>query len=235
MRLVLIFLAACAHAAPADHEAVLRRQTQELLDAIAVGDKPVWDRHLDPRVTYVSEAGDIETRASLLAQLDPLPAGVTGRLVVTKLTVQRFGDTAIVVHTDDESVDYFDHPLSARYLTLAVWRLTGGAWRLIGTQVHAVLVDPPAIALPDLVQYTGTYRLTPEITYTVRKDGDHLVGERTGRPAVTLAAEACDVFFVPGQPRSRKVFLRDARDAITGFADRRDGHDVIWRRDQLRP
>lgn len=235
MRFVLIFLAACAHGPPADHETVLRRQTQELLDAVAVGDKPVWDRHLDPRVTYVTEAGDIETKASLLAQLDPLPAGITGKLVVAKLTVQRFGDTAIVAHTDDESVDYFGHPLSARYLTFAVWRLAGGAWRLIGTQVHAALVDPPAIALPDLEQYAGTYRLTPEITYTIRKDGDHLVGERTGRPAVTLAAEARDVFFVPGQPRSRKVFLRDAKGAITGFADRREGRDVIWRRDQPRP
>ena len=231
MRFAIVLLAACAHAAPVNHEAVLRRQTQELLDAIAIGDKAVWERHLDPHVVYVSEAGDIETKASLLAQLDPLPPGITGRLAIATLRVRRFGDTAIVTHVDDEAVDYFGHPLAARYITLATWRLAGGRWRLIGTQVHAALQDPPAITLPDLDQYAGTYRLTPGIAYTIHRDGDHLVGERTGRSPATLAAEARDVFFVPGQPRSRKIFLRDAHGAITGFADRREGRDIIWRRD----
>ena len=229
MRFAWLFLVACAHA-QVDHEAVLCRQTQALLDAIAVGDKAVWDRHVDPRVTYVSEAGEIETKASLLAQLDPLPAGITGKLAIAKLSVQRFGDTAIVVDTDDESVGYFGQPISAKYLSLSVWRLAGGKWRMIARQVHAALQDPPAITLPDLDQYTGTYHLTPEITYSIKRDGDHLVGDRTGRPPAVLAAEARDVFFIAGQPRSRKIFQRDAQGNITGFVDRREARDILWKR-----
>jgi hypothetical protein len=43
-----------------------------------------------------------------------------------------------------------------------------------------------------------------------------------------LKAEAPDVFFVPGQPRVRKIFLRDASGHVTGFVDRREGRDVKW-------
>jgi hypothetical protein len=47
---------------------------------------------------------------------------------------------------------------------------------------------------------------------------------------VTYLPEVRDVFFVAGQPRTRRVFLRDAAGRITGFADRREGEDVRWRR-----
>ena len=72
--------------------------------------------------------------------------------------------------------------------------------------------------------------MTSDITYTIARDGDHLVGTRTGKPPQVLAIEARDVLFVPGQPRSRKILLRDASGKIDRLADRREGRDVIWRR-----
>ncbi len=230
MRFALLFLVACAHA-PVDHEAVLRRQTQELLDAVGAGNKAIWDRYLDPRVRFVSEAGEVETKETLLAQIEPLPAGIDGRLVAGPIAIQRFGDTAIIVETDDEALRYFGQAIAARYFALSVWHLADGRWRLIGRQVHAALQDPPEITLPDLAPYAGTYQLAANIAYTIRVEGDHLVGQRPGRPAVVLAAEAPDVFFVRGQPRTRKVFLRDARGVITGFADRREARDIVWTRE----
>lgn len=74
------------------------------------------------------------------------------------------------------------------------------------------------------------YRLTPGITYAIRRDGRRLVGQRTGCEQQELHVEATDVLFVKGQPRSRKVMLRDEQDRIVGFADRREGHDIVWRR-----
>ncbi|HEX7842382.1 MAG TPA: hypothetical protein VF469_33145 [Kofleriaceae bacterium] len=38
------------------------------------------------------------------------------------------------------------------------------------------------------------------------------------------------MLFVPGQPRSRKIFHRDAAGRITGFADRHEARDVVWTR-----
>ena len=220
-------------AAPENTESILKAQTQELLDAIAVGDRAVWERYLDPEAVYLSEDGELETKASLLAQLDPLPAGITGRLVVRNFQMRQYGDTAVVFHVDDETVDYFGHRISAEYRTTATWRRTTAGWRLLATQVHASLADPPAIELPvaELDEYVGTYRLSADVTYVIHRDGPRLVGQRTGRPPQTLSVEAYDVLFLPGQPRSRRIFQRDATGRVTGFVDRREGRDVPWQRE----
>lgn len=90
------------------------------------------------------------------------------------------------------------------------------------TQVLATLIDPPAIALPaaQLDEYAGTYQLTEAIRYPIRRDDEHLIDERTGRPAQELRVEARDVMFVPGQPRSRKIFQRDGRWAVADLGRR---------------
>jgi hypothetical protein len=218
--------------APGNTEAVLRAQTQEMLDAIAVGHVAVWERYLDPRIVYVSEAGEVEGRAQLLAELKPLPAGISGNIAIGRFEVRLHGDTAVVLHVDEEDENYFGHAIHAQYLNTATWRLGADGWKLIAMQVLATLLDPPAIALPatQLDDYAGTYQLTDAIRYTIRRDGDRLVGERTGRPPQELRVEARDVVFVPGQPRSRKIFQRDASGRITGFADRREARDVVWAR-----
>ena len=96
--------------------------------------------------------------------------------------------------------------------------------------------DPPHVALPAaaLDQYVGSYSLTPEVTYTIRRDGDGLVGQRTGRKPETLRPEVADYFFVPGQPRLRKVFQRDATGRIAGFVERRETWDIAWQADEVR-
>ena len=218
--------------APADPGPVLRERTQALLDAIAIGDKAVWDRLLDPKIIYLSEAGDLEDKARLLAELVPLPAGISGHIEMSKFEVAPHGDLAVVFHADEETENYFGHVLHAQYLNTATWRFADGAWRLIAQQVYASLLDPPAIALPaaQLDDYVGTYALTDAIHYTIRRDGDHLVGQRDGRPPQVLQVEAKDVLFVAGQPRSRKIFGRDGAGKVTQFADRREARDVVWPR-----
>ena len=41
-----------------------------------------------------------------------------------------------------------------------------------------------------------------------------------------------DVFFVPGQPRTRRIFTRDAQGRVDGFVDRREGEDIRWTRER---
>jgi hypothetical protein len=98
--------------------------------------------------------------------------------------------------------------------------------------VLAVLKDPPAQHLDAAVLrgYEGKYTMTNEIVASIRCEGDELVVEREGRPARHFKAELTDVFFEPGQPRTRRIFLRDRLGRITGFVDRREARDVVWRR-----
>jgi hypothetical protein len=72
--------------------------------------------------------------------------------------------------------------------------------------------------------------LTAEIKSTIRCTADGLAAERTGRPPAQYLAEVEDVFFVAGQPRTRRIFVRDAGGKVVGFVDRREGEDVRWTR-----
>jgi len=41
-----------------------------------------------------------------------------------------------------------------------------------------------------------------------------------------------DVLFVPEQPRIRKIFQRDAKGKITGFVDRSESWDLVWKKSE---
>jgi ketosteroid isomerase-like protein len=227
-------LAQCSAAAEsaATTEQTLKDATRQLLDAIAPGDVAVWDRWLDPAVLQVDENDTVRGKAEILKELQPLPKGLVGHLKVAEFRMTLAGDVAVVTHEDDESLDYFGQMLRSRFRMTDTWHRTAAGWRLLGSQVLAVHQDPPAVTLDaaTLCAYAGKYVLTPEIAVTARCDGGRLLFERAGRTDRTFLPELKDQFFEPGQPRTRRLFQRDAGGAITGFVDRREERDILWKR-----
>jgi len=213
-----------------DVEAELRRLTQENLDAIAPGHVEVWRRNLHDKMTHVDENGVVRNKTELLAEFNPLPKGLVGRLKVDKFKVTLDGNVAVATHEDLEHLEYHGQLIISRWRSTDTWVKTGAGWKLIAEQTLAILEDPPAIQLTaqQLCAYAGTYQLTPEITDTMKCSDGRLTGTRTGRPEVTYRPEVVDVFFAPGKPRTRRIFLRDSAGTVTGFADRREGIDVRW-------
>ena len=210
----------------------LRTDDQALLDAIAPGDKAVWERLLATDAIYVDENGAVMNRAQFLAALKPLPAGSSGHIAIVDYQATIHGQVALVVHKDDERENFHGIPLRADYLMTETWVKEGAEWRLALVHVYVVAKDPPAIKTPAnrLAEYEGRYRAAPDLAYLIRREGDHLVGERQGLPTVTLAQESTDVFFVPGHPRDRKIFRRGADNKIVDFVDRREGEDLVFAR-----
>ncbi len=151
----------------------LRAKDQALLDAIAPGDRKVWEDALASDAVYVDENGIIMNRADFLKQLEPLPAGVTGTLAIASYTAHVSGDLATVIHTDDEQETYHGQHLTASYLTTETWRRDDGQWKLYLIHTYAVMKDPPAILLPtkELEQYVGRYTAAPGLVYIIRFDG----------------------------------------------------------------
>jgi hypothetical protein len=230
---VAFVLAAPAPARSAENVAdVLRRQTQELLDAIATGSAAVWHRYADAGLRYVDENGRVLTKKQMVEETRPLPEGVSGTIKVIDFDVAVHGNVAVATYVDDENEDFHGHKLHCQYRTTDTWMKTPKGWRLIAGQVLALRTDPAAIALAASLrdEYIGRYALTPTITYEIRRNGDALEGRQTGRPAEALHAEAPDVLFVPGKPRYRKVFLRGSDGRVTGFAERREAWDLVWTR-----
>lgn len=214
-----------------DVNALIRTQTQQLLDAIATGDVAIWDRFLDDSIIHVDEAGVVHTKAQLLAEMRPLAAGLSGILKVAAFAAERHGDVVVATHEDDERLDYHGQVVKTRFRTTDTWVLIDGrGWRLVASHVTALLDDPPAIVLPreQRCAYAGTYALTDTITTTSICVEDGLRMERAGRPSTVYRPEAPDVFFAPGSPRSRRIFLRDSNGVVIAFVDRREGHDIRW-------
>jgi hypothetical protein len=234
MLAAFLVIAALASAAsdpnPASVQKQLRADDQALLDAIAPGDKAVWERLLAQDAVYVDENGTVMNRAQFLAALKPLPSGSSGHISIVDYQAKIHGRVALVVHKDDERENYHGIPLRADYLMTETWIKEGTDWRLALVHVYVVAKDPPAIKTPPnlLAEYEGRYRAAPDLSYVIRREGDHLIGERQGLPSVTLSQESADVFFVPGHPRDRKIFRRDAGNKIVDFVDRREGEDLVF-------
>jgi hypothetical protein len=211
---------------------VLRANTQALLDAIAPGDTAVWNRLLDPAAIQVDENDVVRTKPEILASLQPLGPGLVGNLAIDDFKVALHGNVAVVTHEDNEYLDYHGQVIRSRFRMTDTWVDGANGWRLLGSQVLAVQKDPPSIELDHatLCGYNGRYAMTSDITATMQCAGDSLVMKRTGHPDRFFLPEVRDVFFERGQPRTRRIFQRDAEGRITGFADRREERDIVWKR-----
>ena len=211
-------------------ERELRQNTKALLDAIAPGDVGVWNRLLEDDALQVDENDVVRNKTQVLADLKPLGPGLRGHLDIDDFRVTRRGEVAVVTHEDDEYLDYHGQIVRSRFRMTDTWIHTSKGWRELGSQVLAVLQDPPARALDTAVLcgYEGQYKMTSEIIASIRCERDGLVVEREGRPARHFKAELADVFFEPGEPRTRRIFLRDQLGRITGFVDRREARDIHW-------
>lgn len=223
-----------AHQGSDPNTNLLRAKDQALLDAIAPGDRKVWDDVLASNAVYVDENGAVMNRAEYLKQLEPLPPGASGTLKIASYSVSFSGDLATVIHTDDEQENYHGQMLHAQYLMTETWRHDSGDWKLYLVHAYAVQKDPPAINLPSesMAEYAGRYSGGSDLTFVVEWDGKQLKGGRPGKASSPLHVEIRDVLFVPGQPRVRKIFQRNNSGQITGFVDRREGEDLVWKREQ---
>jgi len=103
--------------APTDVQALLQRQTQELMDAVAAGDRGPWTRYLHDQVIYAAEDGSTKTKAQLLDELRPLPKNVWGKLRVTKFRAVVHASIAVTNYVAEEDEGYFGQTIHARAIS----------------------------------------------------------------------------------------------------------------------
>jgi hypothetical protein len=215
-----------------DTSALLKRQTQALMDAITYGKPEVWRDLLDDKLIMVDEAGAVSDKKSAVDQVQPLPKGVSGNITVVDWHANVDGNVAVATFVDDEHENYHGQKLHALYRNTATWIKRPAGWKLLSLQVLATRQDPPAVALSTKLtdEYVGTYSGGADLTYVITKSGSAIMGAANGGKPVELKAELADVLFTPGNPRSRRIFQRDAKGAIIGFVSRREERDVVFRK-----
>src|ERR1700754_1566974 len=114
-RFALVLIALAPFAARAADGAALQKKMQALMDAVSAGDAKVWAATLDKRFTLIDEAGEITSYDQTVAQIAPLPKGISGTIAVTEWRCAFFGDTAVDTHLADEHEDFHGQKLHALY------------------------------------------------------------------------------------------------------------------------
>jgi hypothetical protein len=221
---IVSFVPASSHAAqaikPDEHLATqLRKNDEILLKAVHTANRAAWQTFAATDFFYLDEEGGVTYLDVFLRQLVPM---ISRPLQIQTYRMTRVGDTAVVLHEDtDEN--------KVRYIFTETWQRLNGAWKLRVLHIANVLSDPPSIqpSQAQIDELAGTYH-SHSVTYTIRRDGDHILARRPDGSETELKAETRDMLFSPGTPRVRKVFLRDAAGKVTGFVVRYENSDTLW-------
>ena len=211
----------------------LKGATQELLDAIAPGDRAVWQRHLAEGSIYADEEGRVLTKDELLKELSPLPAGYVGSIKIGETKALSQDGVVVLSHRDREELELYGQKIVTYFHMTNTWaRQKDGQWRLVATQVMAVPNErkPAAVDPKSLDAYVGEYQIAPQVTYTVTREGDRLFGQRTGRAREELLPLCTDIFYRKGVWRGEKVFERDTQGRVARMLDRRENNDLVWQK-----
>jgi len=221
----------CSHAGGNITEQELVRRTQELVDAVAAGDRRPFDKYFAPDCMFFDEKGRNMDKKALLADQAPLPAGYSGSIRVIKPQSRIYKDTAILSYDLDETEIVFGQRQKARYHETDTWLLRNGEWQIVAAQVLRYYEDPAPgrLDLRRAADYVGTYELAPGKTLVVSLEDGNVFSQRAGKTKDALIPESADIFFRKGV-EGRQVFRRDESGHVDALIDRRNNEDVVWRK-----
>ena len=231
--LALALQSIAAHAIQAEAPKItqdeLVHRTQQLVDAIAIGNQAPWKAYFAEDAIYTDETGKTMGKPALIATVTPLPKGYSGTIKVVKPQIRLHGQTAILTYDLDETV--FGKVLHARYHGTDTWLFRNGRWQIIAGQMLRYYEDP-AVGKVDpahLDDFVGTYQLAPGDTLTISREADELYCTRGTRAKTLLQPESPDLFFRSGT-EGRFFFRRDDSGKIDALIDRRNNEDLVWKK-----
>jgi hypothetical protein len=209
----------------------LARRTQELDDAVALGNQEPFKNYFADDVLYFDEKGRGMDKAALVKDVQPLPQGYSGTIKVMRPKSHIENNIAILSYDMDETEVVFGQALTARYHQTDTWMRRGGKWQIVAAQVLRYYEDPaPGKAdTSKLESYAGTYQLGPERTMTVISENGRLFSQRNGRPREELVPEASDIFFRKGV-EGRTLFGHGDNGKVGTLIDRRNNEDIVWKK-----
>lgn len=205
---------------------------QQLLDALP-HDAAVWERYVSPQALYVSEAGDVATRAELLEGFRPFPPGLSGSIRVQDPRVTDFGEFATIVFDGLERQRVYEQEIEVQYLSSQVWRREQGRWRMVLAQA-GVRTRDPAPTLADsrrFKDFAGLYTLSGQRELAVEvRDGTLFAGP-PGTELKALIPVGDNVFAERGNPLGvLRIFVRGKGGKADRMIQRRKHADLEWRR-----
>jgi hypothetical protein len=213
-------------------EQELTRIAQELMDAVAVGDKAVWEKYVADDLIYTDENWKVLTKKEIVDSMAPLPKGYTGSIRVTNVQSRINGDAAVLSWRALEEENVLGQKLTPTYLVTDTYFRRNRRWQLVATQITVMPSErKPVLVKPEVYQsLAGQYELSPGVVYTITVESGRLMAQRTGRDKQELVPADVNTYFTKGTVRGEKYFVRDQTGRVTEMLDRRENNDLVWKK-----
>jgi hypothetical protein len=208
-----------------------RATEQTLMDALATGNKTVWETVMDSSCVVTSEEGQVISRDQFLDEVQPLPKGLSGSIAVKDLTVQELPGFVVVRYRADEREVVFGQKLAVQYRITNTYRQYGGDWKMVASHLSVVTQDPPPVTVSstDWPGYVGTYRLLPDgWTFTVELRDGQLYGGRDPKKLKRLLPLTSDAFVLSGS-LGEWLFVTE-KDKAVRIVNVRKFQPLVWTR-----
>jgi hypothetical protein len=212
---------------PSPLEQELRSLEHELHATLIRGDKEHLFSFFADDFVGTSYEGYTVTKAELVKsfRLPPSEAKITREIEDFK--VSGSGDVAVANYRLIERVEIAGQKKGAEYLYTDTFVRRDGRWQMMAS--HATGLEPErkvAKIDPSIYDaYVGQYELSPTLIFSVRREGDKLIGTPPNGREVELLPENESTFFVEGLS-VRTVFVKDASGQVTQMIFRGQGDDL---------
>jgi len=209
----------------------LIHRTQELVDAVGGGDKGPWKKYFADDCLFFDERGRNMNKEALVADIEPLPQGYSGTIVVRNPQSHIDAEVAILGYDLDETETAYGQVMKARYHETDTWMKRHGSWQIVAGQVLRYYEDPAPgqVDLRTYANYVGVYEAAPGKTMTVSLEDGHLFRQRGDHARAELIPEAEGIFFRKGV-EGRTLFRRGTDGKVDALIDRRNNEDIIWKK-----
>src|ERR1700733_13948855 len=111
---------------------------QQLMDALASGDKTPWEKYLDKDCFIITEDGTSQTKAQMIDGIHPFPKGFSGFISIAKPHLSFRSNTAVMQYVADEHEIVFGQELHTKYGTANTYYYSDGRWKLIAGQTFEI-------------------------------------------------------------------------------------------------
>jgi ketosteroid isomerase-like protein len=215
-------------AAGEDLQADLVRLSEQLLEAIRVGDKAALARLGTEDVTLVDRDGKVYSRDEFIDELVPPPEGYDLRFTVEEPKLFHHGDTALLTFLLDEHLTIFGHDVSTKYRNHFLFYRVEGSWKLAMYTYWEKPSTPPRVTVPtaELVPLTGTYELAPgKWTTRIFLEDGKLMSQRGTAAPRELVPMAGERFYIEGV-EAEWYFERGPDGSPTALVFRRNWVDL---------
>jgi ketosteroid isomerase-like protein len=213
-------------------EQELREITQKRFDAESSLDLDFLSRLYAGELSVASPEGRIASKEALLGNLKLSSESIKRFFRLEQLRVRVIGETAIVTGINNIEVRVGEQARRSKIRFTDTYIRRQGNWQLFATHSSRIPLERQAARVdPKIYEaYVGEYELGPGLSFTVTREGDRLLTQRSGlADKIEIFPESETTFFYRGANES-VIFHKETTGKVTYMVLKEQGQELRARK-----